>query len=113
MLRLLVANRVVSIVATVNTAGRNLRENRYEITDLGVLDWTAARKFYLNLAPPSDDLDPLVTDMGQFAPYDEKTRARLTKAAFVKQLTPLLHAIAENTVTSPQNSPAAPAPRSP
>ncbi|MFZ1936840.1 MAG: hypothetical protein WCB27_21120 [Thermoguttaceae bacterium] len=105
IMRLVIANYVVPLASTAAIDGRRVRRNLYQITDLGVLDWTAARKFYLNLAPPSHDLLPLVTDMGEFAVYDEKTRFRLTKSAFVKELSPWLRAIVQNAAVSRRNEP--------
>ena len=64
MMRLMVGNFVDPCPTTHTTDGQTIRENRYEITDVGVLEWTAARKFYLNLSPPSADLVPLTTEQG-------------------------------------------------
>ena len=50
MMRLVVANYVSPQVCTHRTDEQTVRQCRYEITDLGVIDWTAARKFYLNFA---------------------------------------------------------------
>ena len=105
MMRLVIANYVVPLSSTAEIDGRQVRRNLYQITDLGVLDWTAARKFYLNLAAPSHDLLPLVTDMGEFAVYDEKTRLRLTKAAFVKELSPWLRAVVQNATFLQRSKP--------
>jgi hypothetical protein len=54
--------------------GQTVHFRRYEITDLGLFDWMAAQKFYLNLAPPSPDLTPVPTESGKLAAYDPKTR---------------------------------------
>ena len=51
MMRMIVANHVDPRVEISVVAGQPVRHHLYEITDLGVLDWTAAQKFYLNLRP--------------------------------------------------------------
>ena len=96
MMRMVIANHVVPRASTFVAAGQNIRQNLYEITDLGVFDWTAAQKFYLNLSPPSADLMPIATDSGELAAYDEKTQRRVIKATFAKALKPYLRTIMEN-----------------
>jgi hypothetical protein len=80
MMRLIAANRVVSRSSLSTVADQPVRQNLYLITDLGLLDWIAAQKFYLNLAPPSSDLVPVPTDAGELAAYDDKTRLAAGKA---------------------------------
>lgn len=77
MMRLMVGNFVDPCPTTHTTDGQTIRENRYEITDVGVLEWTAARKFYLNLSPPSADLVPLTTEQEALAAYDAEIRQRI------------------------------------
>ncbi|MBU4273693.1 MAG: hypothetical protein KKE86_12680 [Planctomycetes bacterium] len=79
MMRLVVGNLVDPSVAARSAGGRTVHENRFEITDLGVRDWMAARKFHLNLAPPSADLVPTSTESGALAAYDAKTRQRVIR----------------------------------
>ena len=73
MMRLVDANYVDPQRATRSDSGQTVHYCCYEITDLGVFDWMAAHKFYVNLAPPSADLVPLATRNGQLAAYDPKT----------------------------------------
>ena len=96
MMRMVIANHVVPRASTSLIGGQKVRQNLYEITDLGVFDWTAAQKFYLNLPPPSSDLIPVATDSGELAAYDEKTRRRVIKAALVKAIKPLLRTMIAN-----------------
>jgi len=84
MMRLVVGNLVTSDVASRTTDERTIHENRYEITDLGVVRWTAAWKFHRNLAPPSADLQPVTTESGELAAYDAKTRQRVIERRFSK-----------------------------
>jgi len=95
MMRMVIANHVVPRASTSIVAGQNVRQNLYEITDLGVFDWTAAQKFYLNLPPPSSDLIPVATDSGELAAYDAKTQRGVIKAAVVKALKLHLRTIIE------------------
>jgi hypothetical protein len=53
MARLVEANHVAAKSAVRADAGQTVHFRCYEITDQGVLDWTAARKSNVNLAPPS------------------------------------------------------------
>jgi len=76
MTRLVAGNLVAPSVSTRTAGGQVVHENRYEITDLGVLDWTAARKFFQDLAPPSVELVPTRTESGALAAYDANTRQR-------------------------------------
>jgi hypothetical protein len=105
MMRLVVANYVLPFASTATIDGRKVRRNLYRITDHGVLDWIAARKFYLNLTPPSHDLLPVITDIGESAVYDEETRFRLTQAAFFKELGPRLRSIVDNPAVFLRNRP--------
>ncbi len=84
MTRLIAGNLVDPSVAARSTGDRMVHENHFEITDLGVYDWMAARKFYLNLAPPSADLVPIGTESGAMAAYDEKTRQRVIRNRFAR-----------------------------
>jgi hypothetical protein len=74
MARLVEANYIDPQSATRSHNGQTVHYRCYEITDLGLFDWTAANKFYLNLAPPSPDLTPIVTQEGQLAVYDAPIR---------------------------------------
>ena len=79
MARLIEANYVRSSSDKRSAAGQVVHYRFYEVTDLGVLGWTTARRFYLNLGPPSLDLIPVETHDGQNAPYDPKTRKQLLR----------------------------------
>ena len=79
MARLIEANYVRSSSDKRSAAGQVVHYRYYEVTDLGVLDWAGARRFYLNLGPPSLDLIPVETHDGQNAPYDPKTRKQLLR----------------------------------
>ncbi len=65
MARMVEANYVDPQPGTRSVGGQTVRCCRYEVTDLGVLEWLATQKFYVNLAPPSPDLTPVVTQSGQ------------------------------------------------
>ena len=92
MMRMVIANHVVPCASTSLVAGQKVRQTRFEITDLGVFDWMAAHKYYLSLPPPSGDLLPVVTDCGELAAYDEKTRTRVIKAELRNAFTHYVHA---------------------
>jgi hypothetical protein len=72
--RLVEANYIYPQWDTHCHDGQVVHHRCYEVTDLGVVDWIATHKFYLNLAPPSDDLVPVVTQTGQLAAYDAPLR---------------------------------------
>ena len=74
MARLVDANYIDPQPATRSDNGQTVHFRRYQITDLGLFDWNAARKFYLNLAPPSSPPTPVSTEQGQLAAYDHQTR---------------------------------------
>ena len=74
MARLVDANHIDSLPAARADNGQTIHFRRYQITDLGLSDWNAARKFYLNLAPPSSPPTPVSTEQGQLAAYDPQTR---------------------------------------
>ena len=65
----------------VEDNGARIHFCRYQITDLGLYDWNAARKFYLNLAPPSCPPAAVPTEQGQLAAYDPQTRKAAIKRA--------------------------------
>ncbi len=92
MIRLIAGNLVDPNVIARSVGGQTVHENRFEITDLGVYDWMAARKFYLNLAPPSADLVPTDTESGAMAAYDEKTRQRVIRNRFTRVFKRLVRA---------------------
>ena len=96
MMRMVVANHVVPRASTSLVGGQRVRQKLYEITDLGVFDWTAAQKFYANVSPPSCDLTPVATDIGQVAVYDKRTRHRVIRADIAKALKLGLRAILKN-----------------
>ncbi len=96
MMRMVIANHVVPSASTSIVDGQEIRQTLYEITDLGVSDWTAAHKFYQNLSPPPPDLLPVVTSRGQLVPYDEEIRDRVSKATLGNALMQYVRAALAN-----------------
>jgi hypothetical protein len=86
MARLVDANYVDPRSAVRADAGQTIHFRCYEITDQGILDWTAARKFYVNLAPPSHNLTPVATLEGEMAAYDPKERKSVFRRAIHESL---------------------------
>jgi len=86
MSRLVEATYVIPHTRTRRVNGQTVRQRRYEITDLAVVDWTQSQKFYLNLAPPSADLVPVVTAPGEQAAYDPADRDRDFQQRLLKSL---------------------------
>ncbi len=86
MARLVESNHVDPQSAARTDGGHTVHYRCYEITDQGVLDWTAARKFYVNLAPPSHDLIPVATLDGELAVYDPKERQSVLQGAIHESL---------------------------
>ncbi len=82
MMRLVVANYISAQVSTHRANEQTIRQCRYVITDLAVLDWMKTQKFYLNLAPPSADLVPLSTESGELAAYEPTLRKQLLDQRF-------------------------------
>jgi hypothetical protein len=79
MFRLMEANYVNPEQAVRSDNDQTVHYRCYEITDLGVFDWMAAQKFYLNLPPPSADLVPHVTSSGELAVYDPEIREAVSR----------------------------------
>ena len=79
MLRLLDANYVDSQSVARLVGGQKVHGHCYEITDAGLVEWTSARKFYLNLSPPSADMTSVGTDEGQTLAYDRETRVGMIR----------------------------------
>ena len=108
--RLVDANYIDPQPAVRSDRGQTVHCRCYEITDQGIHDWMAARKFYLNLAPPSPDLMPVPTRTGQLAPYesqdspvnDHVRRSRRPRAALC------LHHARHRRQTVPQEKKAPP-----
>jgi hypothetical protein len=92
MARLIDATYVIPQTSTRRAHGHTIRQRRYQITDLAVLDWIQARKFYVNLAPPSADLLPVVTDAGEHAPYDRADRDRPFQERLLAAMWQCVHA---------------------
>jgi hypothetical protein len=88
--RLVDAGYVVPEPATwPDQDGRRIHFCRYQVTDRGLYDWNAARKFYVNLAPPCCPPAAVSTEQGRLAAYDPQTRnAAIKRAAggYVRQL---------------------------
>jgi hypothetical protein len=86
--RLIEANYVCPQPLARNDNGHTVYYRSYEVTDLGVLQWTAARKFYLNLAPPSHDLLPVESQCAELSVYDRQDCETIVKREvndFVRQ----------------------------
>jgi hypothetical protein len=62
-------------------AGRRVHFCRYQVTDLAFYEWSATRKFYVNLAPPVCPPSTLSTEPGRLAAYDPQTRRAAMKRA--------------------------------
>ena len=90
MSRLVDAGYVVpEPAAQADQDGRRIHFCRYQVTDLGLYDWNAARKFYVNLAPPACPPATVSTEPGRLAAYDPQTRKAAIKRSadgFVRQL---------------------------
>jgi hypothetical protein len=96
MMRLIVANYVSPQVCTHRANDQTIRQCRYEITNLAIFDWTEARKFYLNLAPPSPDLVPIRIESGDLAAYDPKLRRAVIDQRFADRLNRSISGIADH-----------------
>ena len=96
MMRLVDGNYVSPQVCSRRTVENTIRECRYEITDIAVFDWLEARKFYLNLSPPSDDLVPVVTESGELAGYDPALRKSVIDKRFKSDLKSSLALLMDN-----------------
>ena len=52
------------------------RQHRYEVSNLGMKLWKAARDFYLSFGPPPEDLDPVeVSEFVDCGPRERKEMA--------------------------------------
>jgi hypothetical protein len=104
MARLIEANYVAPQSAVRNHEGQAVHHRCYEITDWGVHDWTAARKFYLNLTPPSHDLLPLATQSGQLAAYDPQTRQAAIRSEVEEHVRRFASAVLDVDVKPPRKN---------
>jgi hypothetical protein len=95
MMRLVEASYVNPQNCVQRSGEQNHCQSRYEVTDLGVFVWLDVRRFYLNLAPPSADLVPVVTEVGELAAYDPKLRKTIVDSHFQKELFRLMMPIAK------------------
>ncbi len=66
--------------------GQAARVCRYQVTDLGLIVWQAARQFYAGFDPPPADLQPVATDEAQFADYPARQRRAMLKKKIVRRL---------------------------
>ncbi len=66
--------------------GQAARVCRYRVTDLGLIVWQAARRFYAGFDPPRADLQPMATDEAQFAGYPAPQRRAMLKKTIAKTL---------------------------
>ena len=102
MARLVDANYIDPQSGTHSVNGQMVHHRRYQITDLGLLDWTTARKFYLNLAPPSPDLAPVVTESGQLVVYDRKIRQAAQRRNVLEHVRRFASAVLETKLRPPR-----------
>ncbi len=97
MMRLVDANYVRRQTTLHRQGNQSVPLCSYEVTDLGVFVWIEARKFYANLAPPSDDMIPVVTETGQMAAYDPALRKAVAadrfREEFLRLAIPIAHAM--------------------
>jgi len=98
MMRLVEANFVDPQTSIHRQGQQSVRQSVYEVTDLGVFVWLEARKFYLDLAPPSADLIPVVTESGRLAAYDPKLRKTTVENRFKEEFLRLAMPIALATL---------------
>jgi hypothetical protein len=101
MSRLVDANYIDPQPGTRSDNGQTVHFRRYQITDLGLFEWNAAHKFYLNLAPPSSPPTPVSTEQGQLAAYDPQTRnaaIRRKTRGYANRLTSLMVKIAQKSL---------------
>lgn len=69
------------------TAGaQTVRESRYRLTDLGLIVWHAARRFYNNFDPPPPDLEVVPTDEAEFADRHPSERRKLVKQKYARAM---------------------------
>ena len=61
----------------------NVHECTYQVTDLGLMMWKAAREFYQGFSPPPPDLEVVTTDLVKYADHHPKKR----KALLVRDVT--------------------------
>ncbi len=68
----------------------------YEVSDLGVLLWRAARDFYASIDPPPDDIKAVEIAMTRYAKYGRQKRKKMADAEFEKEFMGLCDKIIEN-----------------
>ncbi len=61
------------------------RQNRYQVSNLGVILWKAAREFYLSFDPPPEDLEAVEVSVAEFAEYGPKERKKMADEQFTEE----------------------------
>ena len=64
---------------------RVVRQRWYAVTDFGLMQWKAARRFYAELAGPADDLVPVATEKGELAHFPPRTRKAIIRRRLARQ----------------------------
>ena len=98
IMRLVEANFVDPQTAVQRHGDQTFRQCLYEVTDFGLFVWLEARKFYLNLAPPSPDLVPVATNEGPLAAYDPNLRKTVVDNHFKNEFLRLAMPIVKATL---------------
>ncbi len=62
------------------------RQNRYQVSNLGVILWKAAREFYLSFDPPPEGLEAVEVSVAEFAEYGPKERKKMVSEQFLDEV---------------------------